>query len=767
MQTNEILRLLKGVKGSGGQYQACCPAHDDKKPSLSISESEGKILLHCHAGCSIENIVTALGLEMKDLFIGESVSNTITLKREVKKVYDYKDMNGNIIHSTVRYNPKGFSQRRPDPNRQGEYIWKEVFKGITPILYNLQAVTTAIKEKQPVLVVEGEKDCDNLKKYGFTATTCPMGAGKWHKHYSTLLKNGTVYIIADNDEVGYNHMKNVAKSLIGIAESIYVVDLVSAMPELPAGGDISDFISKIPTDKIKTAIKGLLANAVPFTNKSEQEKTVVGNGSTGKITPSEQLLNTIESMGVKFFHDEIKELYAAIPVNNHAEVLPINSRDFELWLNGVFYKETRKPISKDGVKQVIAITSAKALYDNPQPTRLSTRTAEHDGALWYDLTNPNWQVLKVSSDGWEIVDNPPILFARYRHQIQQTTPIKGGNIRKILDYVNISGNDTLFLCWLVSCFVPHIPHVMPVLYGEKGAAKSTTSSLLKSLIDPSALDTLTLPNDQRTLAVNLQNHWFLPFDNVSFINEDTSDTLCRAITGGGIQQRKLHTNAEDMIFTFQRCLAINGINNVATRSDLLDRAILIELLRIPDASRRELAEIQSNFEVDKSSILGGIFDTLVKAIDIQPTVKLQNLPRMADFAKWGYAIGEALGTGLGQVFLSEYESNRMQQNEEIINNDPVLSLVVEFMRGKDEWYGLHSELYRKLIAIAEIHAINIKDRNFPKDSTRLSKKLRGNRSNLENVGIDYIPPDSESRKNTGRYLYLKRKNVASPLSQRH
>jgi len=447
--------------------------------------------------------------------------------------------------------------------------------------------------------------------------------------------------------------------------------------------------------------------------------------------------------------------------------LPINSRDFELWLNGVFYKQAKKPISKEGLKQVVAVTSAKALYDSPQPTKLSTRTAEHDGSFWYDLTNPDWQSLKISQDNWEIVDNPPIIFARYRHQKHQATPIKGGNIKKILDYVNISGYDILFLCWLVSCFVPDIPHAMPILYGEKGVAKSTTSSLLKSLIDPSALDTLTLQNDQRTLAVILQNHWFLPFDNVSSIHEDISDTLCRAITGGGIQQRKLHTNTEDTIFTFQRCLAINGINNVATRSDLLDRAILIELARIPDASRRELSEIQSNFDADKPGILGGIFDTLAKAKAIHPTVQLQNLPRMADFAKWGYAIGEALGDGLGQVFLNEYESNRLQQNEEIINNDPVLTLVVEFMRDRDEWHGLHSELYKKLLNIAEIHAVNTRDKSFPKDSTRLSKRLRANRSNLENTGIDYIPPDADSRKNAGRYLYLKRKNVASLASQRH
>ena len=776
MHLNELLSQLQGVKQTGNQYVARCPVpthgkgNGDKNQSLSIGLKSNNILLKCHAGCSTESIVSALGIEIKDLFDEEKTNGSNTKpKRDIIAVYDYKDLNGCIVHSTIRYDPKGFSQRRPDLENSDKFIWKDVFKGITSIIYNLGAVTTAIKEKQPILVVEGEKDCDNLAKYGFVATTCPMGAGSWKNHHSVFLTNGSIYIISDNDEVGYKHSTDVANSLVGKAEKIFLIDLRSVLTDMPTGGDVSDFIEAMPNEKKASAIAELLENATPFTQdkKEPSEKKSKENKQDGKVSQSEQLLILLESMNIKFFHDEIKELYAAVPVDRHIEIRAINSQIFEIWLNGLFYKEVGKPISKDAVKQAFAVISAKALYDNPDPVKLSTRVAGSDNAFWYDLTSKDWQVLKITKDGWGIADNPPILFTRYRHQKRQIVPISGGDINKILNYVNLGGNETLFLCWLVSCFVPDIPHAMPVIYGEKGAAKSTTSSLLKNLIDPSALDTLTLQNDQRSLAVNLLQHWFLPFDNVSYVNEEISDTLCRAITGGSILQRKLHTNFDEAILTFQRCLAINGINNVATRSDLLDRAILLELVRIADVNRRELAEIQANFEADQPSILGGIFDTLSKAMSIYPTVKLQCLPRMADFAKWGYAIGEALGVGLGQVFIDEYSANRIQQNEEIINNDPVLTLVVEFMRGKNEWYGLHSELYKKLEEIAEDFTINTRDKYFPKDATRLSMKLRGNKSNLENAGIAYIPPNADTRKNDGRYLSLKRINTASPELQRH
>jgi len=763
MQLTDILARLKSVKKNGAGYQAVCPAHDDNKPSLTVSEKDGKILLHCHAGCTTEKILSAVGLEMKDLFTQERPAPSFNdkPKREIAAVYDYKDLNGIIVHSTIRYDPKSFSQRRPDPNKSGEYIWKEVFKGITPILYNLQAVTNAINEKRPVFIVEGEKDCETLDKLGFAATTCPMGAGKWHNHYSDTLKGSTVYIIADLDDTGRNHAQYVAKSLIGKADEINMIDLAEAKPEsmaqIPKGWDISDLIKATPQEKQAAVIADLIAHSTPLISNDEESGNE-GGITGGKKNAPELLINLVEASGANFFHSEVKDLYATIPVDNHVEVEPINSRDFELWLNGLFYRNTGKPISKDGVKQVLAVLSSKALYDNPDPIKLSTRVAEHDGAFWYDLSNKTWQAVKIDKDGWEIADHPPILFARYRHQLQQIIPKKGGDINKILAYVNIKESKTLFLCWLASCFIPNIPHAAVIIHGEKGAAKSTASGLLKSLIDPSALDTLTLQNDQRTMAVNLQNHWFLPFDNVSFINEETSDTLCRAITGGGIQQRRLNTNSEDTIFIFQRCFAINGIHNVATRADLLDRSILIELIRIADSDRRELSEVLNSFEADKADILGGIFDTVVKAMDIFPAVRLQNLPRMADFARWGYAVGEALG-GLGQIFLDEYTGNRQIQNEEAIANDPVATLIVEFMKDRQEWRGLYSALYRLLVDMAEDNGISVKHKSFPANAIVLSKRITAMKSNLENVGIECVR--DEIRKERGQYLSLKRSNSST------
>lgn len=477
----------------------------------------------------------------------------------------------------------------------------------------------------------------------------------------------------------------------------------------------------------KDEVKKIAESAAVYQPNETKEKD---------YTQAHALINLVMGAGAEFFHSDLGDPYATIPVDGHREIWPIDDRSFKTWLHGVYYKETGRPVNGEAVTQVVSTLSAAATFDAPEPVTLSTRVTAKESAFWYDLTNPAWQAVKVDTSGWSVVDNPPILFSRYPHQAAQAVPAHGGDPAKILKYVNLKEQQTLFLCWLISCFIPDIPHAMPIFYGEKGAAKSTACAILKAIIDPSKLETVTLQADPRSLVVNLQQHWFSPFDNVSRISGETSDIFCRAITGGGIQQRKLFTNAEDVVFSFKRCLAINGINNVANRSDLLDRSLLVELERIPEGERRELVEVMTAFEEDRASILGGILDTLSAAKRIHPTVKLDKKPRMADFARWGYAIGEALG-GLGQTFLDEYTANRAAQNAEAINSDPVALLTVEFMQtqGRHEWEGTVTELYAKLKEMAGAHGINTNNKAFPTQPNSLSRRLSGIKSNLEAVGI--------------------------------
>lgn len=732
MNIQEFITHFKAVKQMGeNQYMALCPAHNDKKPSLSVglSENKNQILLHCYAGCSAEDILNAVGLKKKDLFNnkGDFIMN--------KTSYTYYNADGTVAYTKTRIDnadkTKKFYFEQPDGKRN--------LNGINRVPYNLPAVLNA----QTVYFVEGEKCADAVIKQGFVATTLDNGANsKWLSEYNDYFKNKNIIIIPDNDTPGKNYAKNIA---LNIPNSKIIT-----LPDLPPKGDIYDWLAMGHTVEEIDSLpeENLLEKA--FSNEAEN----IFKEKPKSETQAETIIRIVEEKGAVMFHDTAKDPFAAMTIDGHRKIWAIDSAGFSIFLSGLYYTTEKKPLKKENLSQAKEILKFQALHENEIDVPLETRVAKCDDAIWYDLVNDKWEAVKITADGWELMDNPPILFRRFRHQNSQVHPSVEGDIKRILKYINLQENHTLFLCWLVCCFVPNIPHAMPIFFGEKGAAKTTACTLLKKLIDPSTLETLTIQRNPRSLAVNLQQHWFLPFDNVSRIDEETSDTLCRAITGGGIQQRKLFTDSDDYIFTFQKCLALNGINNVANRPDLLDRAILIELCRIKESDRRELTELMADFEKDAPYILGGIFDALSKAMRIYPTVKLSKLPRMADFARWGYAVGEALGS-LGNEFLEQYNSNQNKRNIEVLNTDIVATLVVAFMKDKSEWSGLISELYNQLSEMAPQYGINSKGKVFPSVPNVLSRRLNGLKSNLEQASITFRTTSTAS----GTKIVLQNENI--------
>jgi len=255
MMTNDILQKLQGVKKTGDkQWQARCPAHNDNVASLSIGTgSDGRTLLKCQAGCSTKSICDSLGIDLVDLFVNKKQQNKIHSK--IIKLYDYRK-DGQLLHQTVRYYPKGFRQRRP--NGKGGWIWS--LKGVDPVLYNYDEIVNS----EIIFIVEGEKDADNLSVMGLTATTCPMGAKAWKDRYSDVLRGKTAVLLPDNDSSGQEHMRSVAKSLWSKAAEIKIVKL----PDLPDKGDVSDWIKAGGT---KQDLLNIIENSRPVTEPDLNE----------------------------------------------------------------------------------------------------------------------------------------------------------------------------------------------------------------------------------------------------------------------------------------------------------------------------------------------------------------------------------------------------------------------------------------------------------------------------------------------------------------
>ncbi len=244
---DRLLARLKGVRPAGKEkWMALCPSHDDKQHSLSITVGgDSRALMKCHAGCTVAVILGSLGMAATDLFAGErpaleiarpaQKAQGVETRPKLVKSYDYTDVDGNLVFQSCRLEPKSFRQRRKD--EAGEWIWN--LNGIDPVLYRLPDVLEAVAAERRIFIVEGEKDADALSELGFTATTNPMGAGKWREAFSDFLESADVVILPDNDETGRSHAEQVAASLYSRKATVKVV----ALPNLSEKGDVSDWLS--------------------------------------------------------------------------------------------------------------------------------------------------------------------------------------------------------------------------------------------------------------------------------------------------------------------------------------------------------------------------------------------------------------------------------------------------------------------------------------------------------------------------------------------
>lgn len=140
----------------------------------------------------------------------------------------------------------------------------------------------------------------------------------------------------------------------------------------------------------------------------------------------------------------------------------------------------------------------------------------------------------------------------------------------------------LIAAWLLSALGPPGPYPALVLVGEQGTAKSMAARLLRSLVDPNSAPLRSLPREERDLFVAANNGWTICFDNVSKMPDWLSDALCRLATGGGFAVRELYSDSNEVLFNAQRPVILNGIDDVAGRPDLLDRAMVLALQPIPE-----------------------------------------------------------------------------------------------------------------------------------------------------------------------------------------
>lgn len=470
------------------------------------------------------------------------------------------------------------------------------------------------------------------------------------------------------------------------------------------------------------------------------------NDESDKKSRLEVIMDMLYVEDLALFRDQLHEAYVAIG-DDGATVMRVDSSDFREWLYNFIWERSRKPAGGELIHTILQILRHQAL-SNPT-VELGVRVASEDGVIFYD-TGKNATV-KIGLDGWEkIYKSLPIVFKRFDHQEQQVLPEshQKANLDELLELFNVRDEQERLLLkiYIVAAFIPDFPHPVLVVHGSQGSAKSTLCRLIKSLIDPSRADSLCITDDRdiTQLVQTASHHWVLVLDNISYLSERISDTISRICTGGALSKRRLYTNSEDYIFNVRHLVILNGVNQVINKPDLLDRSILIGLDRIPDERRMTERDVYERFGTLKPKVLGGIFDVLSRAMNEYPSIQQEDLPRMADFARWGCAIAKALGYKADD-FVRAYKANVGKQNQEAIGASSVATVIVEYMQDKDSVELSPSELLSELEVVAE--RLKLKDsRDFPPTASWLSRRIVGVIPNLAALGIKAEQDKDKKRK---------------------
>ena len=605
------------------------------------------------------------------------------------RIWPYRYSNGTLACHIARWDLHGGGKViRPLVLENRRWMQKGISRPLP--LYNLPGLRD--RPDAPVLVVEGEKTSDAAGEQfpSHVATTSMYGAKSPHQSDWTPLEGREVVIWPDNDPEGQLYAKGVAaEALASGASGVRIVQLPKG---LPTQWDLAD---QIPDG---LDLERLLAAAEPHV-ASDEELDAEGEerGPVGRVSARDLLLRWAKELAELYCDGG--ETFADVLADGRRETLAIRSTGFKQWLRRLYWERTGKGTAQEALGHVVENLDAHAARAGQRKVYL--RVASNEGRMYIDLGDDSRRVVEIGVGGWRIMEEfPPVRFRRTPNLRALPVPVRGDagqGIRALHSFLNV-GDDDFVLCvaWLLAALRDTGPYPLLVLTGEWGSAKSTAARLLRSLADPASSPIRGTPKDERDAVIAARRQRVLAYDNLSGLPTWLSDALCRIATGAGFGTRALYTDDEEMVFEVSRPVILTGIGNPVIRGDLADRSMVVTLSQIEDSARRTEAEVMVSFEEVRPLIFGALLDGLSEGLRKLRSVRLERLPRMADFCMWGVACEGAYWPS--GTFMAAYEGAQASAIEELLEDSSVGLALRLYLDEKLSFEGNARELLDRLNA---------------------------------------------------------------------
>ena len=507
---------------------------------------------------------------------------------------------------------------------------------------------------------------------------------------------------------------------------------------LPKSGQ--DTTISVGSENVATVPVAKDQGDVPVTmeaSESYSEKEADDGKPSVVLTP-EGIADFAREQGVRCFRNQHGSFYVRVPVidgeSTHFECHPLRSKAFLALILALIRVRTESSPKLRDVKKAIEIMELEA-YRSPK-INLENRTAMEGDEIIIDLGDPKWSMIRVDQKRWSVEVQDQARFFRPDHLRSLPNPERGGHMDDLFKFIpsENSGERLLMTAWLLGALHAGVPNPMLVFVGQQGSAKTTRTRRLRSLLDPSVTPVLG-DMEMSNLFLTFQHHAVPCFENVSQFNRREADMFCRAVTGNGVERRKLYTDSDQVLYSFRRSIIINGIDTPSMRPDFLDRCLIVNCRRMDKF--QPLHELDRQFEESRPRILGAMLDVLVKTLRVLPSTPTAEEFRMADFAHFGRAVAIARGQQPSD-FDKAYRLNIRHRNFEVLEDAPMVQLLKEFSLkhpAADPWIGSAVSLLDKLQTIATNKGDANGMKDLPKSGRCLSIRLGEMTSALKTTKI--------------------------------
>jgi hypothetical protein len=474
---------------------------------------------------------------------------------------------------------------------------------------------------------------------------------------------------------------------------------------------------------------------VEYAIKQRDDEPEAGASRPVRKSAATQLVKFADDFA--FFHDAQSRAFVRLDVSGHGEIWPVKSSQFRNLLAQVFYQRTNKAVNRNALADAITTLQGRALFASPEEP-VFLRVASHGENILVDVCDPQWRVVEVTAAGWRVLEQKqsPVAFIRTGAMRPLTFPAlpSEGSLAPLWELLNVTpAQQPLVAGALLNYFHPHGPYFVLNFVREQGSAKSCAARILRTLIDPNENPLRSPPREERDLLVHAANNWCVALDNLSTLQHWLSDGLCRLSTGGGHSARQLYSDAEEFSLSVKRPVILNGIEDVAGRPDLAERALQIELETIPDNKRIREKDLWRKFEAARPVIFAAILNGLVCALREESNVSMESMRRMADAEFWATAGETAFGWKRG-AFVAVYWQNLNEGAIASIDAHPVGVTIRQLLEREDEWSGEPAELLAALNDLASDEVRRAK--NWPQTPRVLSACLRRLAQALRRVAIE-------------------------------